>query len=441
MTGARLRDDDLALSLAEGWTLAREASIAPATVSPLTPVTLLAPPIRVVRSGRTAVTVLAVPVDHSAPLQASTPAVPVPVSLPPPRKRYERVPAALLATVALAAVGAALWYADDRSSAVDDSPQAQLQPDRPAGDTPQEPVAKPAEAPVEVAAESAPAARANPASEPAPARMWRALRRVNLARKRRPPNRRRPRGPWFRAPVPRQRPSNRRTRREQETAAEFGCAATQRRISRARVRGPEVEAPRVDEAGARRATSGGESRASGGRCGATDDAAARVGAKGNEGAAEGARVRAVGEPRAAGLGAILVSRQRSRRAARGDRVRGARIRSGVGRIDACAVGQFRDDHALRDRQFESATGAHAGRAIESAARVNCSCAIERSTRIDRTCAVEPAGGVATDDGRLDRNAAARRSRAFAIGAAHRVRGECRPRRAGGLRGARTPDAA
>jgi hypothetical protein len=108
MTGARLRDDDLALSLAEGWMLAREANVAPATVSPLTPVTLLAPPIRVVRSGRTAVTVLASADDRSTALQASRPAVPVSVSLPQPRKRYERVPAALLATVALVAVGAAL---------------------------------------------------------------------------------------------------------------------------------------------------------------------------------------------------------------------------------------------------------------------------------------------------------------------------------------------
>ena len=46
-TGARLRESDLALSLASGWTLARDVSVAPAGASPLTPMTRLAPPIRV----------------------------------------------------------------------------------------------------------------------------------------------------------------------------------------------------------------------------------------------------------------------------------------------------------------------------------------------------------------------------------------------------------
>lgn len=46
-TGARLRESDLAPSLASGWTLARDASVAPAGASPLTPMTRLAPPLRV----------------------------------------------------------------------------------------------------------------------------------------------------------------------------------------------------------------------------------------------------------------------------------------------------------------------------------------------------------------------------------------------------------
>src|SRR4030095_11650214 len=90
VTGARVRDDDLALSLAEGWTLAREATVASASASPLTPVTLLAPPIRVVRSGRTtAVTVMAAAEDRLAAAEQRTPAVPGLTSIPAPRKRHE----------------------------------------------------------------------------------------------------------------------------------------------------------------------------------------------------------------------------------------------------------------------------------------------------------------------------------------------------------------
>ncbi len=59
-SGARLSEPELALSLEREWTLAREASVSPAAASPLTPVTRLAPPVHVVRSGRiTAVTVIA----------------------------------------------------------------------------------------------------------------------------------------------------------------------------------------------------------------------------------------------------------------------------------------------------------------------------------------------------------------------------------------------
>ena len=46
-TGARLREKDLASSLASGWTLARDVDVIPASASPLTPMTRLAPSIRV----------------------------------------------------------------------------------------------------------------------------------------------------------------------------------------------------------------------------------------------------------------------------------------------------------------------------------------------------------------------------------------------------------
>jgi serine/threonine protein kinase len=51
-TGARLREGDLAASLAFGWTLARDIDVAPASASPLTPMTRLAPSIRVFVSPR-----------------------------------------------------------------------------------------------------------------------------------------------------------------------------------------------------------------------------------------------------------------------------------------------------------------------------------------------------------------------------------------------------
>ena len=46
-TGARLRESDLAPSLAAGWLLARDVSVVPTGASPLTPMTRLAPPLRV----------------------------------------------------------------------------------------------------------------------------------------------------------------------------------------------------------------------------------------------------------------------------------------------------------------------------------------------------------------------------------------------------------
>ena len=135
VTGARLREEELARSLEKGWTLAREASVSPASASPLTPVTRLAPPICVTRSGRvTAVTVMAAAADRQGAAQSRTPAVRVPMPVAPPRKRYDRLSTALIAMSALAAVGAALWYADDGSIPVSAGLQAMLRPDVSADD-------------------------------------------------------------------------------------------------------------------------------------------------------------------------------------------------------------------------------------------------------------------------------------------------------------------
>ena len=51
-TGAMLRESDLAQSLAAGWTLARDVTLASGVASPLTPMTRIAPPIRVFRKPR-----------------------------------------------------------------------------------------------------------------------------------------------------------------------------------------------------------------------------------------------------------------------------------------------------------------------------------------------------------------------------------------------------
>src|SRR5205814_561273 len=114
-TSAKLSEPELALSLERGWILAREASVSPASASPLTPVTRLAPPVHVVRSGRiTAVTVIAgaqgVPAEtmpnglSAATLQAR----------PTRQARQLRGPIALVALIATCAVAATLWYAGGR---------------------------------------------------------------------------------------------------------------------------------------------------------------------------------------------------------------------------------------------------------------------------------------------------------------------------------------
>jgi len=121
LTGARLHEPELALSLERGWTLAREANVLIGSASPLTPVTRLVPvtplatPIRVARSGRlTAVTVVAPVTDSTA--TADT-ALRAPPSLPasPTRVRRARAPLVLGALIALMVGGATLWQSGDRA--------------------------------------------------------------------------------------------------------------------------------------------------------------------------------------------------------------------------------------------------------------------------------------------------------------------------------------
>src|SRR5262249_36686629 len=52
VTRERLSSADIAASLQHGWTLARDMTLAPVAASPLTPVTRLAPPIRIIVSPR-----------------------------------------------------------------------------------------------------------------------------------------------------------------------------------------------------------------------------------------------------------------------------------------------------------------------------------------------------------------------------------------------------
>ena len=108
-TGARLREDELALSLASGWTLARDVSVAPVGASPLTPMTRLAPSIRVFVSPHDRVSThtwaAIVPPEETAPLL-----IPQRDEAVRPQTRGARVGYAALASAAVVALvaGAAL---------------------------------------------------------------------------------------------------------------------------------------------------------------------------------------------------------------------------------------------------------------------------------------------------------------------------------------------
>ena len=161
-TGAHLRETDLAHSLERGWSLAHAAEAAPAAASPLTPVTQLAPttriatPVQVLRSGRTAVTVIA-PVVPTAPTVMTPPARTAPPMTPPahpaaparpkPRRLAARAGVATLTLAALVAGGALFYrsehprpFGDDRqpvfapapATARTTEPQATISGERPA---------------------------------------------------------------------------------------------------------------------------------------------------------------------------------------------------------------------------------------------------------------------------------------------------------------------
>ena len=108
VTGERLRESDLAQSLAAGWTLARDVSLASGMRLPLTPMTRIAPPIRVFAKPRDAGTD-----EHAVAQMAATRETVVPLMItrrndePRPQSRRNGVAyAALAAALALALGGA-----------------------------------------------------------------------------------------------------------------------------------------------------------------------------------------------------------------------------------------------------------------------------------------------------------------------------------------------
>src|SRR5258706_1669049 len=111
-SGARLSEPELALSLEREWTLAGEASVSPAAAWQFTPVTRLAPPVHVVRSGRiTAVTVIAEAQSLPPETTPSGLSVATPRARQSRQARQVRGPIALVALIATCAVAATLWYA------------------------------------------------------------------------------------------------------------------------------------------------------------------------------------------------------------------------------------------------------------------------------------------------------------------------------------------
>ena len=102
LTAARVDHADMAASLASGWTLARDANVTPVAASPATPVTRLAPPLRVIVTPRVTIE----PLEAPAVLRRR-PSPP----LPPPTRRGRLLAAA--AVFALASIGAIAVAAPD----------------------------------------------------------------------------------------------------------------------------------------------------------------------------------------------------------------------------------------------------------------------------------------------------------------------------------------
>jgi serine/threonine protein kinase len=184
LSGKRLREEELQLSLERGWTLAREASVSSASPSPLTPltrlhtVTSLATPIHVARSGRvTAVTVVAPPVSLAA--EQDVAAMVASPQAEAPRSRRMRSAAAFAAIIVLAALAssAALWSFGDRLP-LRDALQAAVEPlrttaesakDAPAPSPSPAPAATPTASAAPGPASAAPAVAPSPPARDAPA--------------------------------------------------------------------------------------------------------------------------------------------------------------------------------------------------------------------------------------------------------------------------------
>ncbi|HEX9301281.1 MAG TPA: hypothetical protein VF959_02925, partial [Casimicrobiaceae bacterium] len=132
-SAGQLREPAFALSLERGWTLAREASVSPASASPLTPVTRLVPVTRVVapmvtRSGRiTAVTVIAPAQPSRASPPIGTPAA-AQRAAQLPSARSVRASALSIAMIALGVGGAALGYLAYRELPSGSEMQARREP-------------------------------------------------------------------------------------------------------------------------------------------------------------------------------------------------------------------------------------------------------------------------------------------------------------------------
>ena len=104
-TEARLADPGMATSLAVGWVLARDANVTPVAATPATPVTRLAPPLRVMLTPR-----VTIESSVSPAVVRRRPSPQRPPPPPPPSARRGRLLALsavlLLATVGAVAVGA-----------------------------------------------------------------------------------------------------------------------------------------------------------------------------------------------------------------------------------------------------------------------------------------------------------------------------------------------
>jgi serine/threonine protein kinase len=116
LTGERLADSDLAASLSSGWTLARDANVTPVAASPLTPLTRLAPSIRVI-----------VPPREREPITAPPTVIrrrtrPAPDALAAPRRKSHAGRIVVLAAlVAAGIVALAVPLIDSRWPAVGDA--------------------------------------------------------------------------------------------------------------------------------------------------------------------------------------------------------------------------------------------------------------------------------------------------------------------------------